>query len=164
MKDRPLSILGHLAVAGLCLSASACAVPGSSFAAEGAEKWRATSTTAMSVTGDVTFMPTKIQFQNGQSLTLATVGPVSDFKVEGEKVQATVYRVTTPADLALKNGNHLCGSTGHSQPVTFIVTWNPEAFPGDKPPRSMAAFSGKDAPRSDDGPASCGVYNYELDK
>lgn len=162
MTIRPRSILEPLALIGLCLFVSNCATPGSSFAAEGAEKWAATSTTAMSITGNVTFTPAKIQFQNGQSLALTAAGRVSDFTAEGEKVAATVYRVTNPADPVLKNGNHLCGSTGHSQPVTFIVTWNPEAFPGDKPPRSMAAFSGKDAPRSDEG--TCGIYNYELEK
>jgi len=162
MAHRSRLILEPLALLGLCLFVSNCATPGPSFAAESAEKWRATSTTAMSITGDVTFTPAKIQFQNGQSLALATAGRIPDFKAEGDKVAAAVYRVTIPADPALKNGNHLCGSAGHSQPVTFIVTWNPEAFPGDKPPRSMAAFSGKDAPRSDE--ASCGIYNYELDK
>lgn|ERR1017187_6000479 len=162
--DRSLLALEHLALMGLCLLASGCAAPGSSFAADGVEKWQATGTTAISVTGDVTFAPNKIQFQNGQSLPLAIVGRVPDFNAMGEKVAATVYRVTTPADPRLKNGNHLCGSGSPTQPVTYIAIWNPEALPGDKAPRAMAAFSGKDPPRSTDGPASCGVYNYESDK
>jgi hypothetical protein len=156
------SIVVSLAFVGLCLFVSNCAAPRSSFAAEGVEKWIATSTTATSITGNITFTPTKIQFQNGQSLALTTVGRVADFKAEGEKVAAMVYRVTPPADPVLKNGNRLCGGAGHGQPVTFVVTWSPEPLPGDKPPRSMAAFSGKDAPHSDEG--VCGIYNYELDK
>src|ERR1035438_4897412 len=138
--DRSLLALEHLALVGLCLRGSVCAAPGSSFAAEGVEKWQATSTTAISVTGDVTFAPGKIQFQNGQSLPLAIVGHVPDFKGMGEKVDATVYRVTTPADPGLKNGNHLCGSGSPTVPVTYIAVWKPEALPGDKSPRSMAAF------------------------
>jgi hypothetical protein len=157
-----MTLRGGLALAGLCLLAGGCAAPRSAVAAEAAERWRATSTTAMSVTGDVTFAPDKMQFQNGQSLPLAIIGRVPDFKAMGEGVNATLYRVTTPADPRLKNGNHLCGGGSRTQPVTYIAVWNPEVLPGDKASRSMAAFSGKDPPRSAGGPESCGVYNYEL--
>ena len=108
LPDRSLPVPERLALVGLCLFASGCAVPGFSFAADVVERWQATSTTAISVTGDVTFTPSKIQFQNSQSLPLALVGRVSGFKAMGDKVDAAVYRVTTPADLRLKNGNHLC--------------------------------------------------------
>jgi hypothetical protein len=136
--------------------------PRATLAADSVEMWRAASTTASSVSGDVTFAPSKIQFQNGQSLPLAVIGRVKNFQATGEAVDATVYRVTAPADLRLLNGNHLCGGGGHSQAVTYIVVWIPEAPPGGAPARSMAAFSGKDQPRSDGDPAACGTYNYEL--
>src|SRR5580704_9312307 len=127
---RSLSILEYLVLVGLCLLASGCTVPGSSLAAEGVERWHATSTTAISVTGDVTFAPDKMQFQNGQSLPLAMIGRVPDFKAMGQSVNATLYRVTTPADPRLKNGNHLCGGGSRTQPVTYIAVWNPEVLPG----------------------------------
>ena len=161
LTDRLLLVSKSIALAGVFLLACSCAVPGS-YAADVAEKWQAASTTATSVTGNVTFTPSKIQFQNGQSLPLALAGHAADFKSMGDKVNATVYRVTAPADLKLKGGNHLCGNGSHTLPVTYIVVWIPEAV-GDKPPRSMAAFSGKDQPKADDSPDSCGVYNYELE-
>src|SRR5437016_10979470 len=112
--NRPLLLLAQLALVGLCLLAGGC-VTGSSPTAEGVERWRAASTTAMSVTGDLTFAPNNIRFQNGQSLPLAIIGRLSGFNVLGEKVDATLYRVTTPADPKLKNGNHLCGGGSHTE-------------------------------------------------
>lgn len=163
-KQRPLMILDRLAlVVGLCLPAIHCIVPGPALAADATEKWQATSTTAISVTGNITFAPNRIQFQNGQSLPLAVVSHVTDFKAMGDNVAATIYRVTAPADLRLKNGNHLCGGGGHSQPVTYIVIWKPEAPPDEKP-RSMAAFSGKEPPHSSGDASSCGIYNYDSDR
>jgi hypothetical protein len=147
----------------LCILVGACSNPGPSLAA-GVEHWQATGETAISVTGNVTFAPDKIQFQNGQSLPLKVIGAVSDFKAAGESVAATVYRVTTPADPALKNGNRLCGAGSKSTPVTYLAVWNPEALPGDKAPRALAAFSGKDAPRSTAGTDTCGIYNYDLNQ
>ena|ERR1700733_11708754 len=152
-----------LALVGLCLLASGVLVPGLSRAAEQAERWQATSLTAISVTGNVTFAPDRIQFENGPSLSLAIIGPVSGFKAMGETVDATVFRVTAPADPGLKNGNRLCGSQSRTLPVTYIAIWNPEALPGDKSPRSMAAFSGTDPPNSSGSPDSCGIYTYDSD-
>jgi hypothetical protein len=137
-------------------------VRNTSFAADAPEHWVAASTTAMSVTGNVTFEPKKITFQNGQSLPLSFIGPAPRFKDMDETVSAVIYRVTTPSDPALKSGNRLCGGGKRMIPVTYIAVWKPKPVFGDQPGRSMAAFSGEDAPRSSAGNGSCGVYNYEL--
>jgi hypothetical protein len=126
------------------------------------ERWTATSTTSMSITGNVTFSPERIRFSNGRALALSSPEKVAAFKVIDEPVEATIYRVVKPRDLKLKNGNHLCGSAGKSRPVTFIAVWKPVPLPGDKASRGMAAFSGNETPSSASGPAFCGVYNYQL--
>jgi hypothetical protein len=164
MMVRTDSRFQRLALVGLWVLASGFTVAGSSLAAEEVERWQATSTTALSVTGDIAFAPDKMQFQNGQSLSLAIIGHLSGFEAMGETVDATVYRVTAPADPPLKNGNHLCGSGSRALSVTYIAIWTPEALPGDTSPRSMAAFSGKDPPHSAGSPDSCGVYSYDSDR
>ncbi|MEI9974830.1 MAG: hypothetical protein WDO73_23940 [Ignavibacteriota bacterium] len=161
---RSPALAKYLAAALLCLWAAACASPRSSYAAEEIEKWEATGNTALSVTGNVTFTSSKIAFQSGAAFPLASAGHVKDFKAMGESVDAAVYRVTTPADPALKNGNHLCGSGTRTRSVSYIAIWKPEALPGDKSPRAMAAFSSKDEPHAAGGPDFCGIYNYDSDK
>lgn len=160
MPGRPGLRVGSVARVLLALVGSVPA-PGPSLAADAPEHWSATSTTALSVTGNVTFAPDKITFQNGRSLRLRLVGREAGFKESGETVDATIYRVTAPADLLLENGNHLCGGGGHSVPVTYIAVWTPTPLPGDRAPRSMAAFSGKDWPHSAGGESFCGTYNYD---
>jgi hypothetical protein len=126
-------------------------------AAWAAEHWQATSTTAMSITGNVTLAPDKITFATGKFLPLAAPVPLPGFSVEGHKVAATLYKVTAPADLQLLRGNRLCD--GH--PVTYIVVWTPQPIGGDVAPRSMSPFSGPAVPTTDASPTSCGTFNYE---
>ncbi len=106
------------------------------------ERWAAASTTAMSITGDVTFAPDKIRFQNGQSLSLAPAGSIAGFATDGGKVDAMLYKVTKPNDPRLLRGNHLCG--GHS--ATFIAVWK-DAPSGGGMNRGMAVFSTRVPPR-----------------
>jgi hypothetical protein len=113
----------------------------------------------MAVTGNVIFAPDRMTFQNGASLSLSKEGRVRSFKGMGEIVDATVYRVGVPADLSLRNENHVCGDGKRTVPVTYIVVWHPKPLPGDKAVRAMAAFSGKRPTRSDEDATSCGVYN-----
>lgn len=160
-RDRPGARVPRAARALLLALAGALLALGPAVAADAPEHWSATSTTSMAVTGNVTFAPDKVTFQDGRSLPLSLVGHVSGFRGMGETVEATLYRVTVPADLRLENGNHLCGGGRHSVPVTYIAVWTPTPLPGDTAPRAMAAFSGKGRPRSAGGPSSCGVYGYD---
>lgn len=139
--------------------------PWQSWAASPPERWQATSTTASSITGDVTFTSDKITFGNGRSLALTEAGRLPSFTGMGHRVEATLYRVLPPLDLVLSNGNRLCGGR---QPVaaTFVVVWRPPRSPlgGDVAPRSMAVFSGTVPPNSDTGPGACGTFNYEASR
>jgi hypothetical protein len=150
-KDR----LAAFRVVPLALLVATLLESSSAWAAPAGEKWMAVSTTALAITGDVTFSPDRIAFGNGKSLPLAPAGAAPGFDWSGKKT-ATLYRVTAPADPVLLHGNHLCG-----QPVTFIAVWKPDLVGSDIDPRSMAAFSGSARPAVAGGPGFCGTYNYE---
>jgi hypothetical protein len=142
------------ALAAAALLAQSCA-----WAAQAGEKWEAVSTTALAITGNVTFSPDRITFGNGKSLPLALAGTAPNFDWSGTKT-ATLYRVTAPDDPVLLQGTRLCG--GHApQPVTFIAVWKPALVGSDIDPRGMAAFSGSARPTVAGGPGFCGTYNYE---
>jgi hypothetical protein len=123
-------------------------------AAAPVERWSASSTTAMSITGDVTFAPDKLTFANRASLALSDAGN-TPFTGMGKKVAAHLYRVTTPADPALLRGNHLCG-----KPVTFVIVWRDAPGASDL---TMAAFSGTKIPTSDSDATLCGTFSYEVE-
>jgi hypothetical protein len=142
------------------LAAAALLAQSCAWAAPAGEKWEAVSTTAMGVTGDITFSPDRITFGNGKSLPLAPSGTLPAFGAPTENVSATLYRVTAPADPVLLHGNRLCGGPA-AQGVTFIVVWKPARVASDVDPRSMAAFSGDVRPTAAGGPGFCGTYNYE---
>jgi hypothetical protein len=129
------------------------------WAAAAGEHWEAVSTTAMSITGDVTFSPDRITFGNGKSLPLAAAGTAPNFDWSGKKT-TTLFKVTAPDDPVLLHGNRLCGGKG-PQPVTFIAVWKPDLVGSDVDPRGMAAFSGSARPTVAGGSGFCGTYNYE---
>jgi len=136
----------------LAVSCAWAAIPG--------EHWEAVSTTAMAITGDVTFSPDRITFGNGKSLPLATSGTMPQFGAAMGTVSATLYKVTAPDDPVLLHGSRLCGGRA-PQPVTFIAIWKPALVGSDVDPRSMAAFSGSVRPTVAGGPGFCGTYTYE---
>jgi hypothetical protein len=129
---------------------------GRAVAAPAGEHWEAVSTTAMSITGNVTFSPGRITFGNGKSLPLAPAGTIAKFGTGVESVTATLFRVTAPTNPVLIHGNRLCGG-----PVTFIAVWKPTRIMSDVDPRGMAPFSGSARPTGAGGPDFCGTYNYE---
>jgi hypothetical protein len=122
------------------------------------ERWQAVSTTASSITGNVTFAPDKITFTNKKSLPLADGRKLAAFISNGRAVDAMLYKVTVPTDLLLVHGNHLCDG----KPITWVVVWNPPEEGSEVASRSMAPFSGQNVPASDDSPTSCGTFNYEV--
>ena len=90
------------AFSGLTATATAQTVPAP-------ETWTPISRTAQTITGRVTFTPAVITFQNGTSLPLARGGQML-FRPEAKKrkVMADLYKVTSPDDPVLENGNKLC--------------------------------------------------------
>ena len=126
------------------------------------EHWSASSTTAISITGNLRFEPKQITFYGGAKLALNAVGQSGKFKDGNDSVDAKIYKVSGPADPLLLNGNHLCGNKHQSRSITFIAIWHPEALPGDSSARSMAVYSNETAPNSTGGKGFCGLYNYQL--
>ena len=96
----------------------------------------------------------------GHALTLSEPTALPRFLAEGSPVAATRYRVASPADPPLLNGNRLCGGKTPA-PVTYIVLWTPQELAGDTAPRSLAAFSGPTPPTGTDSPGLCGTFRYE---
>ena len=120
------------------------------------EQWKAASTTAISITGDITISANRITFGNGTSLPLAIAGRVPDFKIDaGKPVSATLFRVTAPDDPVLLSGHRLCGGEP-PHPV-----WRPVHLRGSVDLRTIAAFSGGERPTRAGGPDFCGTYIYE---
>jgi hypothetical protein len=133
-----MSRLLALAVGSLALAATPA----------GAERYEATSKTAMAITGDISMDDFAITFANGKSLKFDEL--VSDsFVVGGETVGASVYSVKSPADPVLLHGNRLCGEGK----VTYLATYGA----GDGM-TAVAVFTTQDAPSSD--AEMCASYTY----
>jgi hypothetical protein len=123
--------------------------------APASENWTPISRNAQSITGRVTFTPTQITFQNGKSLALAPGGQML-FRPEPKKKQVMVdlYKVASPDDPVLENGNRLCKGT-----VAYLIVWKSEKVGHEADPRTLAPFSGKNlsAGSLDD----CGRFVYD---
>ncbi len=126
--------------------------------AEWQERWTATSTTAMSITGDVTLLSDRMVFATGKSLPISKVKNITFTDDIGEVGPATIYKVTSPADPILLNGNQLCGKA-----VTYVVIWRPKPFvPRGPAERALAAYSGSEPGTTAND--SCGTFRYEIVK
>jgi hypothetical protein len=113
-----------------------------------ADDYAAYSNTASIITGDISMDDFSISFANGESLDFSTL--VSDhFRVDGQRIPASVYRVKRPADPELENGNKLCGAGN----VSYIATWG-----AGEGLTAVAVFTGDVAPQSNED--MCGSYIY----
>ena len=72
--------------------------------------WQAMSTTAMSITGDITLTNDRLTFSNQDFLTIE---PVDRNAEDGQ----TLFRVTTKTNPELLNGNLICGN----QPIDYLL-------------------------------------------
>jgi hypothetical protein len=98
----------------LALLCAVLAVTAASSASTRIEHWEATSTTATSITGDVTFTPARLTFSDGKSLAIRYagilhIGNANDPRASRAPVQ--LYRVLTRTQPALLRGNRICGTT-----------------------------------------------------
>jgi hypothetical protein len=120
------------------------------------ENWAPIDRVSKTITGRVTFTPSEITFQNGKSLPLARGGQML-FRPEPKqrKVLANLYKVTSPDDPVLENGNKLC----KGKPIAYLIVWKSEKVGKEADPRTLAPFSGpKLNTRS---PDDCGRYTYD---
>ncbi len=111
---------------------------------------------AQTIIGRITFTPTEIALQNGKSLPLARGGQML-FRPEPKKRKVIVdlYRVTSPDDPVLENGNKLC----KGKPIAYLRAWKSEKVGNETAPRTLTAFSGSKI--SAGSPDDCGRYNYD---
>lgn len=116
-------------VAGCAAVASPTHSPALTTKADTTTDWQAMSTTAMSITGDITLSGDRITFANGQFLDLQ---PVEQDAANGQ----TLFRVTTKANPELLNGNRICGS----QPIDYLLAQTREGAPGQSELQLMAYY------------------------
>ena len=96
----------------LCLVLSGLTATATAQTASAPETWTPISRMAQTITGRVTFTPSEITFQNGKSLSLIRGGQMLFRPVaKQKKVMADLYRVSSPDDPVLENGNNTkaCG-------------------------------------------------------
>lgn len=136
----------HVIVAGLSailLSAQATATPG-------VERWTATSTTAMGITGDIALSPTRL-VAAGKAFPLSVAADVTNFGTNQGPQAARILRVTRPINPVLRNGNKLCGA-----PVRWIAVYRSDHGKS----LNMAVFTGGLQPSSETGSDLCGTFLY----
>ena len=141
----------------LCLALSGLTTAAVAQTGSAPEKWTAINRSAQITTGQVTFTPGEITFQNGKSLSLVSAGQIL-FRPEAKKkkVMADVYRVTSSDDPVLENGNKLC----KAKPAAYLIIWKSEKTANETDPRTMAPFAG---PKFTAGsPDDCGRYTYDV--
>jgi hypothetical protein len=140
----------------LCFALSGLAATAAAQTAPAPETWTPISHTAQAITGRVTFTPAEITFQNGRSLPLARGGQML-FRPEAKqkRVMADLYKVTSPDDPALENGNKLC----KGKPIAYLIVWKSEKVGNETDPRTLAPFSGQKLNAG--SPDDCGRYTYD---
>ncbi|WP_152046321.1 hypothetical protein [Aureimonas psammosilenae] len=132
----------------LALASVLVALPAA--AAPAAEKWSATSTTAMSITGDITLSPTQLKAA-GKTWPLKVAGDTRTFGTDRGPQRARILEVVKPSNPKLLNGNTLCAA-----PVRWIVVYQSDA--GST--LHLAAFTGSSRPTGEDGPGLCGTFLF----
>lgn len=135
----------------LTLAAGLTILAAGAASAEPQGRWRAASSTASAVTGDITLRDGALIFGNGKRLALIPAGePEGRWTPLPDTRRGALYRLDPPSDPVLLHGNALCG-----KPVTYIVL-SQHAEHG----LSLTAFTGKAAPQGF-GADACAVYFYE---
>ncbi len=134
--------------------------------------WTATSTTSMSITGDLSISPGRIAFagktfplrdpQVLRGARLANALKIPSL-VAPAGASATLYETSIPATVTLRGGNTLCGSNATARWMLFVRS---PASPGHKAELHVGVFSNATAPNLDpkaiaNSRSFCGTYFYE---
>ena len=126
--------------------------------------WQSASTTARSITGDVSLTDAKVtlnflSFPIGEVRKLTPAEAASVFDIDSNApATATLYRLAISGRQKFMRGNTLCGSADVEWMVSYIT-------PDAKPMLWLAFFSGARAPVfTHDAVANssdlCGTFNY----
>lgn len=150
MRSRSLLVAALAIVLGFTLSSSA----------QEDGPWRAASTNARAITGDVVFSPLKISinfttFTIAQIRSLKTEEVLALFNPDSPTGGGNVYRVDIPADRRFLHKNTLCGS----ESAQWIVTY------AQGRSLQIAFFSGATPPvltvdALNDAPSLCGIFSF----
>ena len=122
--------------------------------------WRAASTNARSITGDIIFSPLKLTI-NFTSFTIAQIRLIKTeevlalFNPDDTTGSGNMFRVEIPADKRFLHKNTLCGSESTQWIVTYAQGRNLQ----------IAFFSGATPPvltvdALNDAPNLCGIFSY----
>lgn len=145
----------HLLLAAALLSG------GLSASAQEQGYWRASSTNARQITGDVALAPEKLvinfystTISNIRALEPAEVSSVFDVD-SNAPASANLYRLNIPAEKKFQHKNSLCGTEGVTWMVAYASgkTLQLAFFSGQKPP----VFSFDEMANSTD---KCGTFTY----
>lgn len=145
---------GLLAILALAL---AC---GPSASAQESGPWRASSSNARAITGDIAFSPTRIDI-NFTAFTIAQIRTIKTeevralFNPDNPIGGGNLFRVNIPADKKFLHHNTLCGSDDTQWIVTYAQGRDLE----------VAFFSGATPPALNfeslnNSSALCGVFSY----
>jgi|SRR5665213_3229240 len=105
------------------------------------QHWTAYSLTAMSITGDVTFQPTRMTFAGGKSVALSYVKKLGQY---------ALYRVSAKANPHLLRGNTICGS----KLPGYVAVWRGGVDV------AVSFFSAGIPPSNVNAPSLCATYTY----
>jgi hypothetical protein len=150
MRFRPLLLAAFPAVLVFALSATA----------QEDGPWRAASTNARAITGDVVFSPSKLSinfttFTVAQIRSLKTEEALALFNPDSPTGGGNVFRVEIPSDRRFLHKNSLCGSESTQWVVTYAQGRSLQ----------IAFFSGATPPvltveALNDAPNLCGIFSY----
>ena len=120
-----------------------------------AEKYAAISNTAMSITGDIDFVPGTITFQNGAKIHLVevTMGQDGNWQLGGAPLPGDIFKLDPAANPKLLNGNRLCGAA-----VTYAAMYF--LSPDDL---NLNLYTGENAPSGADSDQLCATFSYEAE-
>jgi hypothetical protein len=123
------------------------------------QHWEAVSNTAMSITGSVSFTPSRIVFANGKSLDIRSLTTRSiaqgNSTPHGTARTFQLYEVLTKTNGKLLHGNALCDET----PTYIGVAVSPG--PSGETTVFMNVFNGETAPKSWEEEL-CASFTYAL--
>jgi len=117
----------------------------------GEERWRAASTTATSITGDIRLSPTRL-LAAGQVIAVTVAADLPAYSSINGTFPARVLKVVKPRKVTMKNGNDF----GCNAPVRWIVVYRQ----GDRNSLGMEVYEGSAMPRSSDDDGFCANYGY----
>ena len=143
-----------LAILALILTGS------SAVCAQESGPWRASSSNAHAITGDVVFAPTRIDI-NFTAFTIAQIRSIKTdevralFNPDNPTGGGNLFRVNIPADKRFLHHNSLCGSDDTQWIVTYAQGRDLQVafFSGDTPP--VLTFDALN-----DSPILCGIFSY----